>query len=220
MEKKDALDRYLDARFERIEQRASRPYDGVLGVLPEWLPEKDRRNFVRIRDNILERDKRYTPERLRLWVLAYCHAGEDGWITDWPHELEAEIGQLAEFYAAVRSGMEAGRKFVLGEELTKLLQRGEKVAERMKGIQARGVEANSEKADLFFAAVKDYALTRYKSGLPLKATHIAKEIHQQIMLDVNRADKDKKFPTNNGAPYSERHTLDTTRKALKALRPA
>ena len=42
----------LEGVFETVNELASKPYDGVVGTLPEWVPEPFQREFENRRSNL------------------------------------------------------------------------------------------------------------------------------------------------------------------------
>lgn len=208
---------FIDAEEARQSERAAQPYDGVLGELPSWFPNMDQREFLRLRNKILEQSTA-SPATVKGWIEAYRKAGEqDGRCDYWPPEFHEETGRLAQLYAAYLMGEQKGLEFLLGAKAAAHLMRGQKAAERPKEIQGKGVYANSDRADRFYTAVKDFAWQRKKQDPLLKATHIAKEI-ARLVSPLDATKRDLRFPTmGDGKPYSDGYILSTTRKALKDL---
>jgi len=49
-----AMEAWLDGENDRLQELEALPYDGVLGLPPEWVPEPTVDRFRRIRDELLE----------------------------------------------------------------------------------------------------------------------------------------------------------------------
>jgi len=62
--------------WHRVDTRSDLPYDGVLGALPEWVPEPIQRNFVAVRNRVLD-DWKYTPEVALEWIDRFVTIGTD-----------------------------------------------------------------------------------------------------------------------------------------------
>lgn len=132
-------------------QRAiHRPYNGVLGVLPDWFAERDRCEFLRLRNKLLDfvwpasADKpkrRVKPIVVKQWIDAYRTAGErEGRSGSWPSEFTEEIAFLAQMYYAHTLGEERGQRFLYGDEQARTLHAPRKAGRRSAEQRRRNSE--------------------------------------------------------------------------------
>lgn len=110
--------------------RRREPYDGLLGELPEWFPEWDRDEFLRLRNNLLDEIYPWVRENMteldpmvitrklsavvKTWIEAYRSASDAS--RGWPERYEQTIGTLARYYSAFLRGPQAGERFALGDK--------------------------------------------------------------------------------------------------------
>jgi hypothetical protein len=158
---------YVHAERARHEAREAHPYDGVLGVLPEWCSDLEKDEFLRIRNKILdyqwpEHDGMVaTPEGVHGWIQAYCSGGQ------WPEQFSEEIGRLAQFLNTVnrRQGFAAGKQH----------------AERLKaGVREQNFRAEAGKARAGVYGVMRQVIERLK---PKSLSDFLRQLEDERCLD-------------------------------------
>ena len=81
------------------EERVRRePYDGVIGLVPDWFPQPISAEFERVRFNLLRSSvagEEVTPELVRLWVDRYKALGEGDKDDYIPREFFEQVSRLA-----------------------------------------------------------------------------------------------------------------------------
>jgi hypothetical protein len=130
---------YLRRERDRHEARKKHPYDGVLGELPEWFPDLDKEEFLRIRDNLIDdlypsRDEmreidqqqvtRKVAATIKEWIEDFINPSDKSPI--WPDDRAETVGKLAQLYAVFQKGQDRGRKLILGKSQALTMQEGER----------------------------------------------------------------------------------------------
>lgn len=149
----DFVRRRLDVQDKRKAELEKSPYDGVLGIPPNWVSVPIIDRFRRNRGRVLN-DWRYTPEQVCKWMDRYCRIGEED--DDWfypgcypnDRELDCEqfretIGFLAHVRWAVSLGPNRGLKELSGKDTRLGYQRRNQLTEFGK---RRGADKHEERA--------------------------------------------------------------------------
>ncbi len=106
-----AIGDWLDRQEIWERDVANAPYNGIRGTLPDWIPLGSRKEFLRLRHNLLGvgvGGVKITPEVALQWIDAYANLGEpeeDGHI---PEEYFEVVGQLSRFRYIVSLGEKKG----------------------------------------------------------------------------------------------------------------
>ncbi len=146
----DEITQAILAVYEEQEARLAAPYDGVLGHLPEWVPEPTKKEFESSRNIVLNIWK-YDPDEAVLWLTRFD--SEDG---DWIYPaiypcgraLDLDffcktIGNLAHIKWAISLGPDKGLEQLGGS----LAQRGYK---NKNNLQPRGLDKFSRLLDAVY----------------------------------------------------------------------
>lgn len=64
----DGFDQIIHRAIATLETRNAQPYDGVLGLPPKWVPESLVREFLQVRNDLLDR---HSADEVRKWLKAY-----------------------------------------------------------------------------------------------------------------------------------------------------
>lgn len=123
----DALDKFLgssiNATLKLHKWRDSQPYDGVLGLLLEWVPDDRKDEFYKIRNNLLDttlHGKRGSVEKIIRWISDYrelqnLQEGEV-WRGFIPLEICRDISYLAIIQNAISLGEKKGLPLLAGAD--------------------------------------------------------------------------------------------------------
>lgn len=122
----DADVRSLRAALERAanlnEQRNAAPFDGVMGLPPDWFPERHVREFQDARNRLLDSNRfgeAVTPDVVRQWIAAYKSWGEveqPEFVAFVPPEVEHDVGLLANFQWIASLPIERGLVELAGKD--------------------------------------------------------------------------------------------------------
>lgn len=111
----------MQAYLDHIDARINAPYDGVLGRLPDWVPDWHQQEFFKARNSLLNGGRYGDPvnrEQIIEWMDAYCRLGNtpEGQVSrDYiPIERMDPIGQLAHYRYAVSRGELKGLELLGG----------------------------------------------------------------------------------------------------------
>jgi len=128
----EELRKYFISRGMWSDQRESRfrqPYDGLLGMVPEWFPEENKMDFWVVRENLLNFECEYTLDKLREFINTLCRmgqAGESGYYPV-PKEIISDITKLTHYqFCAELEDIEVGLNNLGGKDAVKIynLNRG------------------------------------------------------------------------------------------------
>ena len=115
----------------KVECLETPEYDGILGKLPDWIPEPERRRFIATRIVLIEE---YSPKEIRRLMISRerIYQGGFSFVPDLPPEYEDKIDTLNDIKRLVGLGEEEGLKRILGEERFKHHARGKKILDAAK----------------------------------------------------------------------------------------
>lgn len=119
----------LQAIQDKADRRESAPYDGVFGLLDNWVPAWHQKRFVQTRNSLLDRGRYgdgFAREQIIEWIDAYCRLTDSsqGYVRNYvPFELWEPIGDLAHYRYAVSLGEKKGLELLAGKDAV----RGRKV---------------------------------------------------------------------------------------------
>lgn len=117
----DDLSVLIDA-LTRYENQLNAPaYDGVLGRLPEWVPESFHRDFERIRVHLLGT---YSHAALLGYIDEYIAITESGTEYSIPGDIMVDVAKLAHYREAVRLGPLEGLALLNDKELAENVDKG------------------------------------------------------------------------------------------------
>jgi hypothetical protein len=124
--------------FERLGQltakRDTEPYDGVLGVLPEWVPQWHQDQFRKVRNELLDRQWpdgfRPSGADVRRWIDAYAALGDSQNEAYIPEEVCEKVGYLAHLRWAVSLGEEQGLSVLAGPPIARARFRQRDIAQK------------------------------------------------------------------------------------------
>jgi len=114
-------DEAISARFEAIldeeERRDSLPFNGVMGAMPEWVPEPSKDEFRRTRNSLLNN---YSENQIIKWINEYKMMVEatDEIFTPkitYEHSLQPQIERLFILSYAVELGEIEGLRYLAGD---------------------------------------------------------------------------------------------------------
>jgi hypothetical protein len=117
--------------LERIEAKQHSPvYDGVMGTLPEWIPENFHVDFHAIRGRLLEA---YSHAALLGYIAEYLTMDESTETHSIPGEIMRDVSLLAHYREAVRLGQLAGLALLTDNEHAGQVIHGKKFPGRKPG---------------------------------------------------------------------------------------
>ncbi len=180
--------------LEKYEQRENVPFNGVMGLMPEWVPIFHKNDFYRIRNNLLNDTYEYDGElisedRIVNWIDAYAFIAEApseeySRPSIIPLELMVVIGKLYQYRHAVKLGETEGLRFLAGD------------------IAVMG--------------------TKSKNGYKTRADQLDKADFQVLakpLLEKNNNIIDKTLREKALASYVSKWSLNAVRGWLRELRP-
>jgi hypothetical protein len=194
-EELDFVRRRLDEIDKRKAELEKSPYDGVLGVPPDWVPLPIIDRFRQTRDRVLS-DWGYTPEVAREWIDRYCRIGEenDDWFYpgNYPNGryLDSDyfvktIGVLANLRWAISLGPEEGLRELVGDHAV----RGYKiVSSGSEGGKTKGMNASQEKEEILKIAKQ---ITDRRSRRP-SDRELARLVVREKYPNLKRGEAEKK----------------------------
>ncbi len=124
----DSVKSDIKAARELLKWRDSQPYDGVLGQLPKWVPDKHKDEFCRIRDKLLDTEiggQEVSVKEIIQWVIDFYKLQNvrestvfyrGGYI---PPEFWSDVSYLALINRAVSLGEENGLPLLVDKEFIK-----------------------------------------------------------------------------------------------------
>lgn len=131
----DPLDDAIDKAWREIQSLHQRPYDGVLGELPDWIPENFRREFVAVRGRLLET---YSHDDLLQFIAEVQVTLDPDLSTSYrpltPFYIMREVSILAQLQQAVRLGKGAGLALLTDPEHAGRVKKGEDYSLHQAGI--------------------------------------------------------------------------------------
>jgi hypothetical protein len=135
----------MNKALDKVEDIAGREYDGVLGRLPEWVPEPERTRFLTTRRALLEE---YPVKNIHRFMIAQEKRWDGGFSfgPNMPSEIEERVDTLNDIKKLVSLGEQKGLKAILGEERFNHQIRGEKVlnAAKKAHVQTHGSSAEQK----------------------------------------------------------------------------
>ena len=107
----------MEAYLDYIDHRDSLPFNGVMGVMPEWLPEPFKSEFKRIRDFLLNN---HSENRIIEWIEEYktmvdAPAEISTPVISYEIEIQHQIERLFFFRRAVELGEIEGLRFLASD---------------------------------------------------------------------------------------------------------
>lgn len=114
---------------DQSESRFRQPYDGLLGMVPEWFPEENKMDFWVVRENLLNFEGEYTLDKLREFINTLCRiqqAEESGYYP-LPKEIRSHITKLTHYqFCTELEDIEVGLNNLGGKDAVKInkLNRG------------------------------------------------------------------------------------------------
>lgn len=118
----EELRKYFISRGMWSDQSESRfrlPYDGLLGMVPEWFPEQYKMDFWVVRENLLNFEGEYTLDKLREFINTLCRiqqAGESGYYP-LPKKIISHITTLTHYqFCAELEDIEVGLNILGGKD--------------------------------------------------------------------------------------------------------
>lgn len=120
----------VQAALNECNRRDAQPYDGIVGTLPEWVPQPFHRDFHFIQGKLLSELKQ-SEDDIRRYIKVYEQ--EDSFqsmLSSIPIRVFDYIGPLWKYKRAVEAGREEGLKILLGDKAAEEIARGKRAAER------------------------------------------------------------------------------------------
>ncbi len=148
----------LKQRDAVYRQRNDKRYDGVLGRLPQWVPEWHQKQFDVTRNRLLDNGvhgKPLSPDIVQGYIKIYTELGvtrdsavakpgEEMDAPEWiPPEVMEDVGYLAHLRWAISLGEDRGLLELSG----KMAERGAAYTRRTKRGGEKGAEAKREESD-------------------------------------------------------------------------
>ncbi|QSA98612.1 hypothetical protein [Methylococcus sp. EFPC2] len=134
------LRKALTEALSAAKAAGDRPYDGILGTLPDWFPSAAVHEFQTLRADLLADG--YSPDELRGYLAdmveiqeqAISSPDENGYFRPaTPVDIWGKVSTLATFFRAAQMEMKAGLALIIGKDSAAHLLRGKKI---QKGAKA------------------------------------------------------------------------------------
>lgn len=119
----------VEAALNECNRRDEQPYDGIVGTLPEWVPQPFHRDFHFIQVKLLSELKQ-SEDDIRRYIKVYEQ--EDSFqsmLSSIPIRVFDYIGPLWKYKRAVEAGREEGLKILLGDKAAEEIAKGKRAAE-------------------------------------------------------------------------------------------
>jgi hypothetical protein len=200
----------VEAALNEWNRRDAQPYDGIVGLLPTWMPRNFHGEFDFLQVKLLTNLK-HSEDEIRRWIATYERESSFIDMTSGldaiPIRLLDDIGLLAKFKAAAEAGPEEGLKILLDERVAKDIIIGSKTA-RVQSARARkkrGVLDNGETISQVINRVQDKYPEFY-----------AKEIweHFGAELDVMGLNPEEVVNPSDSSKKSYRYDFRDQRKSI------
>lgn len=218
----DSLREILIRNFEMLTERTTKPYDGVLGTPPDWVPRNFQFDFEITRNKLLGAG--YSPADLVAYVdeyidflrIAAANPEEAGYFRhSIPFDIMAAISLLAELKNAVQLGPKDGLASLIGPLHAEQIGKAEKYREHQSKNASKPrnrIKANGEEISIT-TIVEKLALRVDELGAYLPH----KDLWAELYAELDKLGLNPKETTKNKNPFSIEYDVsdDGARKSIK-----
>jgi hypothetical protein len=197
----------IEACLEKYDQmyewRLSQRYDGVLGKLPKWMSERDRYDFVRIRNELLDGG-----HAVELIITCMDMARDSGTEKEGPRngvefippEIYKEVAYLAHLREAVDLGPEVGLELLSG--LDAVWGRDYRRIQSEKAKKPRGKINSEDDAPTVSGIIEALAIARKFQE------YTAEELWSEFWSELESLGLHPKETTNHSDEKKSEYTYD------------
>jgi hypothetical protein len=144
------MEQAVRAALEALRERNAKPYDGLLGQLPDWVPPPLPHEFVAVRNRLLDSE---SIDKVQEWMRLWCSPTSGEWMAYVPPEYDRDIDSLVYIQRLVNLGPQAGIDAYLGKS-------GMEVVRGVARVEHNRKAAKQPRADGLQRVIREILLER------------------------------------------------------------